>query len=321
MDVTINMKIDSFQFFNSSADDPEQAVSFSPDIVHSLHALRTANWLESLLCICPIPRTVTLTGTDYNALLDGKISSDQFEKILDKAAAVVVFHDEAYNCLKKYYNHATEKVYVIAQGVDIAKHNHDRVTVRAKYGLHLNDVVFLMVSGIRPVKNICYAVNAFLKIEKYCPDAKLLLVGPAIEDKETQKVISTAENLAGFSYLGEKPPQEVRELMSAADVFLNTSLNEGMPGAELEAMAEGLPLLASRVPGNSSLVREGENGFLVSPDNPDELIRSAINLASDKTLRIKLGNYGRQIIAGSHSVEQEIDRYESIFNIVLKKNP
>jgi len=175
-----------------------------------------------------------------------------------------------------------------------------------------------MVSGIRAVKNISYAMAAFDKIENDFPQIKLLLVGPVIDNKEAIKIKTTGEKLSGFSYLGEKPPPEVRVLMSASDVLLNTSLNEGMSGSILEAMAEGLPILATRVPGNTSLVMESENGFLVALDSEEELIRSAIELATDRQKRNRFGNAGRQMVIRYHSVKQEIERYVKIYNTILK---
>jgi glycosyltransferase involved in cell wall biosynthesis len=305
--------------FNCSTDDHGEAVAFSPDIVHCIHGVRTSQWTEKIFSKFTPPCVITLTGTDYNVLREGGTPPDQLKRNVDMASALVVFHNEAYNSLKTYFKHAEKKFYVVPQGVDITKHQHDRSTVRTKYGINTNDVVFLMVSGIRPVKNIGYAIEAFSVMKKQFPDAKLFLIGPVIDDKEGERVLGRKKKLTGFIYLGEKPNNEVRELMSAADVFLNTSFNEGMPGAVLEAMAEGLPVLATRVPGNSSLIRDGGNGFLVPLNNREELISSAIRLAADKSLRNKLGNVGRQLVASEHSVKQEIDRYERIYDVIFKK--
>jgi len=305
--------------FNCSMDDHEEAIAFSPEIVHCIHAVRTSQWMEKIFSKFTPPWVITLTGTDYNVWQERGTPPEQLKRNVEKASALVVFHNEVYNFLKTYFKHAEEKFYVVPQGVDIAKHHQDRSTIRTKYGINAGDVAFLMVSGIRPVKNIGYAIDAFSVMKKQFPDAKLFLIGPVIDDKEAGRILTSGKNLTGFIYLGEKPNNEVRELMWASDVFLNTSFNEGMPGAVLEAMAEGLPVLATRVSGNSSLIKEGENGLLVPLDNREELVSSAIKLADDKSLRNKLGSAGRQLVALNHSVKQEIDQYERIYDVILKK--
>lgn len=305
--------------FNSAVDSHEPAVSFAPDILHSLHAVKTAGWSEKMISGYQIPVVITLTGTDYNGGPAGNMSSSRLEESLSKASGLVVFHDEAYQSLKTNHQAVAEKVRVIPQGVEIINYRSDRGTIRAEYSLHEDDLVLLMVSGIRPVKNIGYGLEAFSEIRKQVSGARLLLAGPAIDEVEADRVLAIGERLPGFTYLGDRSPAEVRELMSGADIFLNTSLHEGMSGAMLEAMAEGLPVLATRVSGNRSLIRERENGLLVGLDNPEELVQAALELAEDKPLRGKLGNAGKQTVLQHHSIEQEIDRYENLYGAVLEK--
>ena len=106
--------------------------------------------------------------------------------------------------------------------------------------------------------------------------------------------------------------------MAASDIFLNTSLNEGMPGAVLEAMAEGLPILASAITGNRSLVVEGKNGLFFPVDRREELVRAAIRLASDRSLRKRMGEASRQIAATNYSIERELDGYQRVYNYLLE---
>jgi len=90
-----------------------------------------------------------------------------------------------------------------------------------------------------------------------------------------------------------------------------------MSGAVLEAMADGLPVLATRVSGNRSLIREGTSGLLVPLDCMEEVVQAALKLASDISFREKLGNAGRQLALGYHSIKQEIDRYEHLYRTIL----
>jgi glycosyltransferase involved in cell wall biosynthesis len=265
-----------------------------------------------------IPFVITLTGTDYNGRVSGSRSSTLLKRSLLRAAGLVVFHDEAYGVLKATHPSVTEKVSVIPQGVAVFQDRLDRSSVRAEFSLNENDLVFMTVSGIRPVKNIGYALDAFAQIKKQVSNAMLLLVGPVIDKDEARRVLERGEReQPGFIYLGDQPHIVVKSLLSAADIYLNTSFHEGMSGAVLEAMASGLPVLATRVPGNRSLIRNNQNGLLVDLDNPKELVHAALKLASDKSLRKRLGDRGRQLASGYHSIEEEIDRYEDLYETIL----
>jgi len=139
-----------------------------------------------------------------------------------------------------------------------------------------------------------------------------------MDREEAGKVLAMGSGLCCFSYLGGRPPAEVREIMGGADALLNTSLSEGMPCAILEAMSEGMPVIASAVSGNTSLIRHGENGLLFTPGNVGELAGSVLRLAGDGALRARLGREGRSIAETGHSVERELDGYCSVYASLLE---
>jgi glycosyltransferase involved in cell wall biosynthesis len=154
-------------------------------------------------------------------------------------------------------------------------------------------------------------------VEKRVATAVLLLAGPVIEQSEAERIFSLGRSLRRFHYMGEMAPAAVRELMAAADVFLNTSLHEGMSGAVLEAMAAGLPVIAGMVAGNCALVRDGENGLLFPLEDPQALIAAAMRLSTEQSLRARLGAAGKRIAAVKFSAEQEIENHQRLYRLLL----
>jgi glycosyltransferase involved in cell wall biosynthesis len=96
---------------------------------------------------------------------------------------------------------------------------------------------------------------------------------------------------------------DARELMCAGDIFLLSSNHEGMPNVVLEAMAAGVPCVATRVNGVGDLIQHGTTGF-VAAHNVDELAQHVIILAADAPLRHAMGVRARAAIAQGHQQEQ-----------------
>ncbi|HQO78583.1 MAG TPA: glycosyltransferase family 4 protein, partial [Thermodesulfobacteriota bacterium] len=95
------------------------------------------------------------------------------------------------------------------------------------------------------------------------------------------------------------------------------SYNEGMPGAVLEAMAEGLPVIASAVSGNRVVVQENSTGLLFSLERQDQLQQAISLLAVDAPLRRRLGEAGRRYVRQHHSLEYEIQSYAALYDRLL----
>jgi glycosyltransferase involved in cell wall biosynthesis len=304
--------------FNSGKDSPADAVSFAPHLLHSLNADRPHQWLQKLRGRHVVPWVITLTGTDYNSWCGIKEPPPHILQSLDAADALVVFHQEAYDDLASCLPGVREKLQIIAQGVTPLGRVQDTDTFRRQAGIDPDSVIFLMVASLRPVKNLTMAIEAFFAIEKDAPNVSLLLIGPILDEKESAKISRLGNKLRCFTYLEERPPDEVRRYMQSADIFLNTSLNEGMPGAVLEAMAEGLPVLASDVTGNRTLVVHEKNGLLFPVGDEKALMQAACRLIKDKALRKRLGRAGNARALSQYSVEREVDEYRSLYEHVLR---
>lgn len=96
-------------------------------------------------------------------------------------------------------------------------------------------------------------------------------------------------------YVGAVPYEKLPESYQYADIFVLTSLSEGMPSVILEAMGCGLPIVASDVGGNNEIVHEGENGYLISGDDTEAIAHRLASLVNDDALRQRMGKRGREL--------------------------
>jgi glycosyltransferase involved in cell wall biosynthesis len=102
---------------------------------------------------------------------------------------------------------------------------------------------------------------------------------------------------------------EIAERYRAADVFVFPSRDEGMPNVVLEAMASGLPIVATAIAGNEELVRDGENGFLVPPDDPAALAAALVRIVADANAREQMSRASRVRIEREYTWPQIARRY------------
>jgi glycosyltransferase involved in cell wall biosynthesis len=304
--------------FNSNKNKPEQVKQFSPQIIHSFNAERTFHWMKRLRNQFRASWVITLTGTDYAPWCGIKDPPAHIKENLESADALIVFHGSAAISLSAALPSLKNKIYIISQGIAPLESAEDRSTVRAKQGIRQEEVVFLMVAGIRPVKNLSLAIKAFYEVKKQAPEVVLLHVGPVMDKEEANRVFALSKNLSCFRSLGALPTQDVRELMRAADVFVNTSFHEGMSGAILEAMTEGLPILASNTEGNLALVLENKNGFIFLVDDPQTLTQRALNLGLNPFLRKKMGEESKNLARQNYSEEKELDLHVQAYQGLMR---
>jgi glycosyltransferase involved in cell wall biosynthesis len=149
--------------------------------------------------------------------------------------------------------------------------------------------VVVAVGRLKAPKDFLTLVRALVQLPRGSCEALLVGDGP---DRPTLEEEIKALGLSEHVHLaGER--HDVPELLAAADVFVLPSRSEGMPVSVLEAMAAGLPVVASRVGGVPELVADERTGILVEPGDADALAAALVRLVGDPGLRRELGGAGR----------------------------
>jgi glycosyltransferase involved in cell wall biosynthesis len=148
-------------------------------------------------------------------------------------------------------------------------------------------------------------------------DATLDVVGGGpleAELRERAAALGVAERVTFHGALGH---DEVERLYAQADVFCLPSFAEGLPVVLLEAMAHGIPVVATRITGVPEAVTDGVEGLLVSPARPDELAAALVRIAADPDLAARMGEAGARRIASELSHEASISQIEQALRRVV----
>jgi glycosyltransferase involved in cell wall biosynthesis len=168
------------------------------------------------------------------------------------------------------------------------------------------------VGNLHPAKGHRTLVEALPALVAKLPRARIVLVGQGAEGAILERRALELGVSDHISFLGQR--LDVPSLLRQFDLFVFPSLSEGMPNALLEAMAAGLPVVASGVGGILEVVSHGENGLLVPPACPDSLTEAIVRLWSDPDQRRRLGLAARRSVAQRFgSVDREVAETESVY--------
>ena len=194
-----------------------------------------------------------------------------------------------------------------------------RHDVRRSLGIADSDPLIAVVANVFPRKGQIYAVRSLPKILTTAPNTQLLLIGDADVAYE-QQVRSEAETLDVSSHvhwLGRR--NDVPELLASSDLFMLPTLEETLPLSILEAMAAGLPAVATNVGGNPECVAHQETGILVPPRNHHALGQAVTELIGDGKKRRQMGEAARQRYLKSFSTTSQTTAIEAVFEQVASR--
>jgi glycosyltransferase involved in cell wall biosynthesis len=193
---------------------------------------------------------------------------------------------------------------VIYPGIDV----NDFFLPRAPHDV----VVIGTACRLEPVKGVCYLIEAMAILKNEFPGLRLEVAGDGSLLAALNKEAGSLGVSERVSFLGWR--EDLPLVMAGWDIFSLPSLDEGFGVAALEAMAAGLPVVASAVGGLPELVREGETGFLFPAGAPTELASSARELVNDRDKRFSMGIAGRRRAAQHFSVTQMVDRMIAVYD-------
>jgi glycosyltransferase involved in cell wall biosynthesis len=161
-------------------------------------------------------------------------------------------------------------------------------------------------------------LDAAVAVSKELPDVRLMAVGKGT-DSDKMKDAVTRRGLEGTVTLAGYRP-DVPDILSAVDLVVNCPKSrEGLSVIALEAMASGLPVVATDVGGIPEIVRDGETGLLVPPDDPAALARAVTTLLSDAALASRLADAGARLVREELSVDKMVERTETLYRDVLRE--
>ncbi|HQS83348.1 MAG: hypothetical protein B7Y25_00305 [Alphaproteobacteria bacterium 16-39-46] len=220
-----------------------------------------------------------------------------------KAARVIVQTESAAHHFKNFKN-----IFVIPNAVPQPATTKQDVT---SFPNHI-----VSVGRLCPFKGFDTLINAFSNLHPYYPDLTLTIYGEGDERKNLEKLITSLNLEDKISLPGSV--KNIEEILAKANLFIFPSHYEGFPNALCEAMAVGLPVIASNCSGNIDIVQDGIDGRLFSIGDTEALTKISLELLQDPDQRVKLAQNAKKICDRFHA-ERILDLWDQVIDKAIKK--
>jgi N-acetyl-alpha-D-glucosaminyl L-malate synthase BshA len=261
----------------------------------------------------PTRTITTLHGTDVTIL--GADASYR------ETVAFCIEQSDAVSAVSASLREDTRRAMAVRREIAVIPNFIDAAVYRRKADPALrgrfcppDERLVIHLSNLRPVKQVDAVVRVFDQIRSRVP-SRLLMVGEGPELGRAEQLIEQLGIGAQVELVGEA--QDVVGLLSVSDLFLLPSLQESFGLSALEAMACGVPVVASNVGGLPEVVVDGVTGFLHPPDQVSAMAESAIRILSDQDLHARMAADGVRLAAERFSADRIVPQYEALYEQAL----
>jgi glycosyltransferase involved in cell wall biosynthesis len=306
------------------------------NLIH-VHVAKIGYYATKIKRLLNVPIVITTHGRDiqkyheigYGFRLDPKWNR-RIEYALKNADLVTAIGSSTN---REYLNMgiSRERIADIPNGVDFKRFNEPHQNIREILGLSEDTKIVLGVGRYDQKKGYEYLISAIPSICKNVSKVKFLLIGkglsilkPLIQEMSIQQHVITIEqqsfnkNDSSIIDLNKIPNDTLLSAYKSADVFVSPSLIEGFALVIIEAMACGLPIVATNVPGNEDAIVNEKNGFLVPPMKPGALSEKIIEVLNNDRRRVSFGENSKEM-SRQYDWEKISNEYLSQYKKLIKQ--
>jgi L-malate glycosyltransferase len=242
------------------------------------------------------------------------------DKMFSQVDPIITVSESVAQGIRLRTSVSPEKMLTIPNGVepDRFRFQGDRHALRHKLGLPKDRLVLATVGRLSREKGYSYLQEALaLMPPQQRPLTLIVGDGPDRYELESRTIAMGLDR--DIRFLGNR--RDVPDLLAAADIFVLSSLWEGLPLVLLEAMAAGLPAVVTAVGGNPEVVEDGASGMLVPAGDERALVEALSSLLSDPLRREQMGRAARERFDRYFSVQRFIEAHERLYEEMLANHP
>lgn len=237
---------------------------------------------------------------------------------------VISVSEETHQFYQQTAKIPDENSRTIYNGIDLKNYaiqspHPNRISALQEFGIPADATVLMTVAVLREPKGVQYAIRAMPSLLKLHPQLYYLVIGGGAYYENLQMEAKQAGIENRVIFTGART--DIPALMPLGDLFVLPTLTEALPTVLAEAMAAGLPILASHVGGIPEMVQEGINGRLIPPANPELLATVCHEMLQDPQKLRAMGIAGRRIVEEKFNVQMQVKQLQELYIHFISKYP
>jgi len=282
-------------------------------IEYVINSTSSAKVLMTLLLISKISPAIPIIRVSSNTLETSVLQENNklfkfikrliypliWRMSLSNATGIIVLSRSLYELVRQY---ATGDILVASQGVDTSIFRP--LKMKKEYDL-------LFVGRLSKEKNLPMLFEVFKKLKKEMPNIKLCIIGDGPEKERLKNYASD-----GVLFLGYVRQSELPRYYNKSKVIVLTSLSEGLPTVLMEAMACGVPAVATNVGGVAEIVKDWETGLLAESNDYNSFKEKIKFLLENESARVKMGSKALQFVRREHSIVALAEKYKKFLSFL-----
>lgn len=293
----------------------EVSKSVNLDIIHAHYAIPHAisAYVAQQMLQPNKPKVITtLHGTDITLVGSDPSFNDLVRFSINKSDGITA--------VSKFLRQRTIDEFKIKKPIEVIYNFIDtdrfspKISENREFYAKSNEKIICHISNFRPVKRIDDVIQVFAGIQEEIP-AVLLLVGEGIERNMAQDLVLELGLQYKVHFLGSQ--DYVEDILAISDLFLLTSEKESFGLVALEAMSCGVPVVGSNAEGIPEVIKNGVTGFLFDIGDVDSMVKSALDILSEKSILEEFSRNSRKWVIENFSSEKHIQKYLDYYEQIL----
>ncbi len=286
---------------------------YNIDIIHSHSAIPTGFIGVIVAKIMKKPVLITAHGMDINNFEGNTFFKRLIKFSLNNCNKTIAVSKNLASKMMSF-GVEEEKIIVLRNAVDTNRFKPlKNKTLRNSYNIKENTVLILFIGYLDIFKGIFELIDAFYEVNTKNRNTKLIIIGEGPKEEELKEKVLEMGLKKSVIFTGKISPADIPKYYQSADIFVLPSHTEGFPLVIIEAMACGLPVIASSIGGIPEIIEDNVNGFLVSPHDISVLVYKLNILINNPNLREKFAHVSLKIIEKKFSANKKIEKLVKLY--------
>ena len=296
---------------------PSLLLAKRPDILHC-HLIPSNIIAKPLGALLGVPLILNHDHTNDPQRIDNKLLLALDKTTNRFAHHIIAVAGACRDFLIQHESIPLEKITLVPNAINLRRFslgNADRAKSRNKFGLPIDAKVIAGVGRLNPQKNFSLFLDIAAALAPRFPELRFLLAGEGPEESmlcEKARTLGLADRIVFAGYVAD-----TRQVYAAADILLMPSRFEGLPMTLLEAMAMGLPVVASKLDGIAEVIEDGREGFLIESNDTHGFVERCAALLENPAKSSEVAAHARAKIEARFSVERMTSAVEAIYDQFL----